>query len=88
MTAIYWLFYKLQQEAAEKGGSVVMLLGNHEPMEFAGDMRYTEDKYKILPKMLGMEYIDMIGPDSELGRWISCMAPMGLYGSGDLSSRA
>ena len=60
--AIYWLFYKLQQEAAEAGGSVTMLLGNHEPMEFAGDMRYAEDKYKILPRLLGKEYTELIGP--------------------------
>ena len=29
---IYWLFYKLQQEAQEAGGRVTMLLGNHELM--------------------------------------------------------
>lgn len=80
VTAIYWLFYKLQQEAADEGGSVVMLLGNHEPMEFAGDMRYAEDKYKILPKMLGMEYTDMIGPDSELGRWIATWNTISILG--------
>jgi len=80
VTAIYWFFYKLQQEAADQGGSVVMLLGNHEPMEFAGDMRYAEDKYKILPKMLGMEYTDMIGPDSELGRWIATWNTISILG--------
>ena len=36
MTAIYWFFYKLQQEAEDAGGSVVMLLGNHEPMGSPG----------------------------------------------------
>ena len=71
VTAIYWFFYKLQEEADEAGGSVVMLLGNHEPMEFAGDMRYADPKYKILPRLLGMEYTDLIGPDSELGDWIA-----------------
>ena len=35
VTAIFWLLYKLQQEAAEAGGSVVLFLGNHEPMVFA-----------------------------------------------------
>ena len=80
VTAIYWLFYKLQQEAADAGGSVVMLLGNHEPMEFAGDMRYAEEKYKILPRLLGMEYTDMIGPDSELGRWIATWNTVSILG--------
>ena len=68
---IYWLFYKLQQEAEEAGGRVTMLLGNHEPMEFAGDMRYAKPKYKILARELGLEYRDLFGPSSELGRWIA-----------------
>ena len=80
VTAIYWLFYKLQQEAADAGGSVTMLLGNHEPMEFAGDMRYAEDKYKILPRLLGKEYTELIGPDSELGRWIATWNTISILG--------
>lgn len=68
---IYWLFYKLQQEAQEAGGCVTMLLGNHEPMEFSGDMRYAKPKYKILARELGVEYRDLFGPSSELGRWIA-----------------
>jgi hypothetical protein len=80
VTAIYWFFYKLQQEAADAGGSVVMLLGNHEPMEFAGDMRYAEPKYKILPRLLGMEYTDLIGPDTELGRWIASWNTVSILG--------
>lgn len=80
VTAIYWFFYKLQQEAADAGGSVVMMLGNHEPMEFAGDMRYAEPKYKILPRLLGMEYKDLIGPDSELGRWIASWNTVSILG--------
>lgn len=68
---IYWLFYKLQQEAEEAGGQVTMLLGNHEPMEFSGDMRYAKPKYKILARELGLEYRDLFGPSSELGRWIT-----------------
>lgn len=80
VTAIYWFFYKLQQEAADAGGSVVMLLGNHEPMEFAGDMRYAEPKYKILPRLLEMEYKELIGPDSELGRWIASWNTISILG--------
>lgn len=80
VTAIYWLFYQLQQEAARAEGSVVMLLGNHEPMEFAGDMRYAEPKYKILPRLLGREYTDLIGPNSELGRWIASWNTVSILG--------
>lgn len=80
VTAIYWFFYKLQEEAEEADGSVVMLLGNHEPMEFAGDMRYADPKYKILPRLLGMEYTDLIGPDSELGSWIASWNTVSILG--------
>ena len=77
---IYWLFYKLQQEAEEAGGRVTMLLGNHEPMEFAGDMRYAEPKYGILARELGMEYRELFGPASELGRWIASWNTIGQIG--------
>lgn len=29
---IFWLFYKLEEEAAKAGGHVSFILGNHEPM--------------------------------------------------------
>lgn len=71
VTAIYWLFYKLQQEAAEAGGSVHMLLGNHEPMELAGDTRYAKPKYLVLGRQVKLPYRELMGPRSELGRWIA-----------------
>lgn len=77
---IYWFFYKLQQEAEDAGGRVTMLLGNHEPMEFSGDMRYATSKYKTLAKKLGIEYRDLFGPDSELGRWIASWNTIGIIG--------
>ena len=77
---IYWLFYKLQQEAEDAGGKVTMLLGNHEPMEFSGDMRYATPKYKILARQLGMEYRDLFGSNSELGRWIASWNTIGIIG--------
>ena len=77
---IYWLFYKLRQEAEDAGGRVTMLLGNHEPMEFSGDMRYAKPKYKILARELGMEYRDLFGASSELGRWIAAWNTGGIVG--------
>ena len=77
---IFWFFYRLQQEAAEAGGKVTMLMGNHEPMEFSGDMRYATPKYPILARELGVEYRDLFGPDSELGRWIASWNIIGIIG--------
>lgn len=71
VTAIYWFFYKLQEEAARAGGAVHMLLGNHEPMEMAGDARYAKPKYLVLGRQVSLPYKELMGPDSELGRWIA-----------------
>ena len=68
---IFWLFYKLEAEAEAAGGRVTVMLGNHEPMELAGDMRYAKPKYKMLADTLGMEYRQLFGPDTELGRWLA-----------------
>lgn len=67
---IFWLFYKLEDEAAKAGGNVSFMLGNHEPMVLANDLRYTKDKYKVLAEKLNMQYPELFGPDTELGRWL------------------
>ena len=70
-TQIYWLFYKLEAEAQRAGGHMSFIYGNHETMILAGDMRYTKDKYKNLAASVGMEFPAMMGPDTELGRWLA-----------------
>lgn len=67
---IFWLIYKLEQEAAAAGGSVVFMLGNHEEMVLRGDCRYTKEKYKKLAEEAGISYPDLWGEHSELGRWL------------------
>lgn len=67
---IFWLFYKLEDEAAKAGGTVSFLLGNHEPLVLANDLRYTKDKYKVLAQKLNMDYPKLFGPDTELGKWL------------------
>ena len=67
---IFWLFYKLEDEAAKAGGTVSFLLGNHEPLVLANDLRYTKDKYKVLAQKLNMNYPKLFGPDTELGKWL------------------
>lgn len=71
VTQIYWLLYKLEQEAVEAGGSVSFIYGNHEPMVLAGDLRYVREKYKALADTLGMTVSFMYGPDTEIGRWLA-----------------
>ena len=67
---IFWLIYKLEQEAAEAGGQVSFMLGNHEEMVLRGDCRYTKDKYKELASELGISYQELWQQNSELGKWL------------------
>jgi len=78
---IFWLFYKLEDEAAQAGGTVSFLLGNHEPLVLANDLRYTKDKYKVLAQKLGVEYPRLFGADTELGRWLGTRNTMQTIGS-------
>ena len=68
---IFWLMYKLQQEASEAGGAVHFLLGNHEPMVLRNDLRYVTDKYNAIADHFNIKYADFFGPDTELGRWLA-----------------
>lgn len=80
VTQIFWLFYKLEAEAAAAGGQVSFLLGNHEPMVMAGDMRYSKDKYQALADTLDMSYPALWNEQTELGRWLSTRNTMQVIG--------
>lgn len=67
---IFWLIYKLEAEAEKVGGHVSFILGNHEPLCLMNDIRYTEDKYKLLAEKLGMSFNEMWSPETELGHWL------------------
>lgn len=78
---IFWLIYKLEDEAAKAGGHVSFLLGNHEPLVTANDLRYTKEKYKILAQKLSMKYPQLFGPNTELGRWLATRNTMQIIGN-------
>ena len=67
---IFWLMYKLEQEAKDAGGVMTFMLGNHEEMVLRGNLKYTRSKYKDLATSLGIEYADLWYEKSELGRWL------------------
>ena len=90
VTQILWLIYKLEQEAAQAGGCVSFLLGNHEPMVLANDLRYCTPKYNLLANKLGIPYSQLFGANTELGRWLATRNTMqkigkDLYGDAGLS---
>ena len=65
-----WLLYKLEDEAAAKKGEVHVVLGNHDIMNLSGDFRYVEPEYSNDARLMGKEYKDLYGSNTELGRWL------------------
>lgn len=70
VTEILWLMHRLQREAEAAGGRVHYVLGNHETMVLAGDLRYIHPKYRVTSERMGRTYEALFGPDTELGRWL------------------
>lgn len=65
-----WLLYKLETDAKAAGGEVRVLLGNHDIMNLSNDTRYVQPVYFDHARLLGKEYSDLFGENSELGRWL------------------
>lgn len=65
-----WLLYELEQQALSNGGGLHFINGNHEEMNFRGDIRYVRDKYKMTARKLKVSYRYLFGKSSELGRWL------------------
>lgn len=71
VTECLWFLYRLEREAAQAGGRVHVVLGNHEMMVMRDDLRYVNAKYTNgIVHHLGVRYPDLFGPDMELGRWL------------------
>jgi hypothetical protein len=56
VTEALWLIYSLEREAAQAGGMVHLLLGNHELMVLQVDERFVSEKYYYLFKNLKRSY--------------------------------
>jgi hypothetical protein len=67
-----WLIYRLEREAAEAGGAVHTILGNHEIMVMLGDLRYVHPKERQIAALHGIGYDDLFDVRrSVLGRWLA-----------------
>lgn len=67
---IFWLCYKLNQEATAAGGQFHFIIGNHEDMVLSGNYKYAEAKYTKLAGILKMDYKNLFAAKTELGAWI------------------
>jgi hypothetical protein len=70
VTEILWFLYQLEQQAIAAGGQLHLLLGNHETMVLAGDLRYLNEKYRQVEAILGLSYQQLYSADSVLGDWL------------------
>jgi predicted RecA/RadA family phage recombinase len=70
VTELLWFMRKLQQQAIEEGGNVHVVLGNHEAMILANDIRYVHPKYKFVAKRMGIPYHNLFSEQSVLGDWL------------------
>ncbi|KRG72214.1 metallophosphoesterase [Stenotrophomonas terrae] len=70
VTEAFWLLYSLQQQAAQAGGAVHFVLGNHETMVLYDDLRYVNPKYLRSAQLLGRSYPQLYGADSVIGQWL------------------
>lgn len=69
-TEVLWLLYQLEQQAAEQGGMVHTLLGNHETMVLYDDLRYLHPKYSTVAESLNRRFPELYGEDTVLGAWL------------------
>ncbi len=69
-TEVLWLIYSLEEQAKTAGGHVHYVLGNHEIMNMNGDLRYLNKKYTEAATLLNQGYTSLLGPESEMGRWL------------------
>lgn len=70
VTQVLWLIYKLESEAENVGGKVHFIIGNHEDMLLRANWKYTQQKYKAIAGSLGVDYKDLYGENTELGKWL------------------
>ncbi|HEU4859007.1 MAG TPA: metallophosphoesterase [Chitinophagaceae bacterium] len=68
---VLWLIYSLEEKARAAGGHVHFILGNHEIMNMSGDLRYVHERYSQHAAIINKNYMQLFGPDAEIGRWLA-----------------
>lgn len=71
VTEVLWFIYMLEEKAKAAGGYVHFILGNHEIMNMSNDLGYVNERYLQHAQLLNRHYMELFGPDAELGRWLA-----------------
>lgn len=71
VTEVLWLIYSLEEKAKAAGGQVHYILGNHEIMNMSGEVKYVHGRYLEHAALMNRNYIDLFGPNAEIGRWLA-----------------
>jgi hypothetical protein len=71
VTEVLWLIYSLEEKAKAAGGYVHYILGNHEIMNMADELDYVQERYMQHAKLMNKPYMQLFGPNAEIGRWLA-----------------
>jgi len=71
VTEVLWFIYSLEEKAKAAGGYVHYILGNHEIMNMSDDLDYVQERYIQHAQLMNKPYIQLFGPNSEIGRWLA-----------------
>src|SRR5204863_3707402 len=71
VTEVLWLIYSLEEKAKAAGGHVHFILGNHEIMNMSNELDYVQERYIQHAQLMNKPYMQLFGPNSEIGRWLA-----------------
>jgi hypothetical protein len=70
VTEVLWHVFGLEKQAAEAGGMVHVVMGNHEFMVLSKNLSYISEKYKRVEAISNTNYYDLYSDSSVLGKWL------------------
>lgn len=70
-TQVLWFIYKLEQDAAKKGGFVHFILGNHELKNMQENYESSSPKYFHVAAILGKKQSELYDSNSLIGKWMA-----------------
>jgi len=71
VTEVLWFIYSLEEKAKAAGGYVHYILGNHEIMNMANELEYVNERYIQHARLMNKPYMQLFGPNAEIGRWLA-----------------